>query len=288
MSSSLPHIGFGTWVDVEGGEDPVVMKGIVEGAIDCGYRFFDTGYEYKTEGFVLEAINNKKLARNEVYLSSKHQSPLSIEGIRSFMQQSKLDYYDLYLLHIPPKTLKKDEFKEDLLKKWTTLDEYHRKGIATNIGVSNFYKYHWDTLIDICEKNSLSLPRYNELEIHPVCQEKEYVTFLQENHVNLIAHTPLGNLACNLLFENESVKQVADELKCTPAQAVLASTMARGISVIPRSTNVVHMKENLDALKYISQISETHFNTLSSVDLNNNLVDIAIDAKEHNDQLFGT
>lgn len=257
------------------------MRGIVEEALTAGYRFFDTGYEYKTEEFVVEAIHNRA-TRKEVYLCSKHKSPLPVEELLSHMRQIKLDHYDLYLLHIPPNNKSKDEFREELLRKWTILDEYHRKEITTNIGVSNFYKYHWNTLADICEKHSLSPPRFNELEIHPVCQEREYVTFLQERNVNVIAHTPLGSLACSMIFEDESVKKVAAELNCTPSQATLATTMARGIYAIPRTTNVEHMRENLQALNYVSHIKENHLNTLSNLS-NANLVDLAIDAKDHND-----
>lgn len=50
-------LGFGTWVDVEGGADPSTMEAIVENAIGAGYRRFDTGHDYKTEEYVLRAIS---------------------------------------------------------------------------------------------------------------------------------------------------------------------------------------------------------------------------------------
>jgi diketogulonate reductase-like aldo/keto reductase len=52
-----PVIGFGTWVDVEGGADPTVMQGVVVEALKIGYRRFDTAHDYKTEEYVLKAIS---------------------------------------------------------------------------------------------------------------------------------------------------------------------------------------------------------------------------------------
>jgi len=50
-----------------------------------------------------------------------------------------------------------------------------------------------------------------------------------------------------LLLENAAVKVVARHAGCTPAQAVLAWGMGRGVSVIPKATHVSHIEENFES-----------------------------------------
>ena len=56
-----------------------------------------------------------------------------------------------------------------------------------------------------------------------------------------------------------TVLAVADKIGCTPAQAVLAWGIQRGTSVIPKTTRVARLRENLeskDILLSIEQMQE--------------------------------
>lgn len=41
-----------------------------------------------------------------------------------------------------------------------------------------------------------------------------------------------------MIFESEPIVEVAKSLQCDPSQAILATTMFRGIEVIPRATKL--------------------------------------------------
>jgi alcohol dehydrogenase (NADP+) len=49
------------------------------------------------------------------------------------------------------------------------------------------------------------------------------------------------------LFELDSVKSIAEKKDKTPAQILIAFSLNRGISVIPKSTNAGRIKQNLEA-----------------------------------------
>lgn len=77
MSMSL--IGYGTWVDRE---DPSIMKLATQNALEIGYRHFDTAFNYGTEPFVVESIIQSNIPREEIFLTSKSDSPPSIEQLK--------------------------------------------------------------------------------------------------------------------------------------------------------------------------------------------------------------
>jgi len=282
-SSSL--IGFGTWVDVEGGVDPATMEGIVASALECGYRRFDTAHDYRTEEFVLKAIN-KHSSRDQVHITSKSRSPPDADKVREILASTNNTHYDNFLLHTPPKTADKQEVERQLVSAWENINSYLRKDLTKNIGVSNFYQKHFDLLLDLCDKHKLSPPTTNQLEIHPLCQEREFVEYLlKEKKVHVTAHTPIGGLASSMIFESEPIVKLANSLQCTPSQAILATTIFRGIEVIPRATNVEHMKQNIQVLEYVGKVTSEHLDIIAESDMFTNMVDVALEAKEFNDQL---
>lgn len=283
-SSSSSLIGFGTWVDVEGGADPATMEGFVADAIACGYRRFDTAHDYQTEEHVLKAIN-KHSTRNEVHITSKSRTPPSADKVREILASTNNTHYDNFLLHIPPKVAKKEEVEQQLVREWETINTYQRRDITKHIGVSNFYKNQLDILLSLCEKHQLAPPTTNQLEIHPLCQEREYVDYLKDKKIHVTAHTPIGGLASSMIFEQESIAELAKTLQATPSQVILATTMYRGIEVIPRSTKSDRMKENLKAVDFVSKVTDEHLTLLANADMYTNMVDLALEAKEYNDQL---
>jgi len=284
MSSKL--IGFGTWVDIEGGGDPSSMQAIVTDAIHTGFRRFDTAHDYKTEPYVLNAVWTE-CGRENVHITSKSRSPPPVDQVREILSVSHNTHYDAFLLHIPPKTNNREEAEKELVRSWEIINEYQRKDITKHIGVSNFYRTHLDLLFSVCEKHHLTLPTINQLEIHPLCQERDYVKYLQDDRkIHVVAHTPIGGLACNMIFENEGIAEVAKRLGTEHlSQAILATTIFRGIEVIPRATKLEHMQQNFNSLQLVPKVTEDDLNVFSNIDMYTNMVDIALEAREFNDQL---
>ncbi|XP_014280508.2 aldo-keto reductase family 1 member B7 [Halyomorpha halys] len=101
----LPLIGLGTWQS-----SLEEIDAALNAAIEAGYRHFDTAYSYQNEtaiGISLEKMfNSEKIKREDLFIVTK--LPMignRAEDVEAFLKKSlenlKLDYVDLYLIHIP-------------------------------------------------------------------------------------------------------------------------------------------------------------------------------------------
>ena len=125
----MPLIGFGT-ARLEG--DECYMA--VSNAIKVGYRHFDTADMYNNEADVGKAIYDSKIPRNEFFITTKlyHKTntyELALEQINKSLENLKVDYIDLMLIHEP--------FIGDD-KVYNAIIEEYKKGRIKAIGVSNF------------------------------------------------------------------------------------------------------------------------------------------------------
>ncbi|KAJ2660375.1 hypothetical protein IWW48_002959 [Coemansia sp. RSA 1200] len=75
--------------------------------------------------------------------------------------------------------------------------------------------------------------------------EQELVEFCKDNNIVVTAYCPLGGYEVNVM-DDELLKRIADAHSCTPAQVALSWERARGIVVIPKSTNPICLKQNLE------------------------------------------
>lgn len=184
------------------------------------------------------------------------------------------------MLHHPPSVI-----RIQLLNFWIQMNNLLETGLVKAIGVSNFYYRQLEILLDLCEEYNLIKPCVNQIELHSANQNWKLVYFCQFNNIQVVAHTPLGGLAARYLLEAEIIQDIALEIGATPAQVVLASTMKRGIGVIPRSLNINRMKENLNSVNFISMITDQHLEMLRQLDSGYPMIISSITSFEMNNQL---
>uniref|UniRef100_A0A6C0J1H4 NADP-dependent oxidoreductase domain-containing protein n=1 Tax=viral metagenome TaxID=1070528 RepID=A0A6C0J1H4_9ZZZZ len=276
---SLPLIGFGTWVDLEGGETVQLIEPATKEALRVGYRHFDLALNYGTEPFVLSAVKDSKIARGQLFLTDKAHSIPSVERVQTLVEDGQIDYYDLFLLHSPPR-LTEPAFSQRLLEEWKNANKLLESGLVRRIGVSNFYQHQLERLLELCEEEGLVQPSANELEIHPFNQEYPLVNFCQAHQIAVISHSPLGGLASRFILQAPIIQQIAQELGSSPAQAVLAMTMSRNIAVIPRSITPARIQENFDSLQFVSKVTESQREALKSLDAMTPMTQTAYASKE--------
>ena len=279
---TMPLIGFGTWVDVHGGQNPSIMKLATQNALHVGYRHFDMAFNYGTEDFVVDSIIQSGISRDQIFLTNKSGFPPDIEILSSRLNQ--IGYYDLFLLHHPPLGLA-SEFKTTLTNYWIQMNNLLNSGLIKAIGVSNFYDRQLAILLDICREFNLVKPCVNQIELHPYNQNWDLGFYCQMNNIQVVAHTPLGGLAAGYILQSEIIKDIADEIGATPAQVVLASTLKRGIGVIPRSLKKERMIENLDSANFISSITDLHLELLRTLDANYPMVMLSSTSHSFNAEL---
>jgi len=230
--TKIPAIGFGTWQLADGAE----AHGAVENAIKSGYRLIDTAKIYGNEHSVGQAISQSGVDRDELFITTKlWPNDFGYEaGLAAFDKSLKLlnlKYLDLYLLHWPYKTERKEA--------WRALIEIHKQGRSKAVGVSNYMVEHLEQVL----KSDL-LPAVNQIEFHPFiyAKQKPVLEMCQKHGIIVEAYSPL-TVGRNI--NNPKITEVAGQIQKSNAQVILRWCIQHGTVPIPRSTNPDHIRENL-------------------------------------------
>lgn len=241
--TEVPQIGFGT-AGIRGSEG---TEAIVH-ALNSGYRYLDSAYNYENEATVGKAIKESGVERSEILVASKlpgryHQRKDALTAIEEGLYRSGLDYFDIYLIHWP------NPIQDHYLEAWQTLLEARDKGLIRHVGVSNFLPEHIDRLIaETGEK-----PVLNQIEQHPYFQQADQRAYHEKHGILTQSWSPLGRY--NTKFETPvaelpAITELAEKYDRTPAQIVLRWHIQLGSMPIPKSSTPKRQKENLDVFGF--------------------------------------
>ncbi len=229
----VPQLGLGVFQI-----PPDQVQGVVEPAIDVGYRHIDTAAAYVNEAGVGAALRASGLPRDEVVVTTKLRNgdqgyDSTLRACADSLDRLGLDHLDLYLIHWPnpeaglwPET-------------WRAFERLHEEGTVRAIGVSNFLPEH---LRELCRTASVP-PAVNQIELHPTHARGDLVALQAELGIAVESYSPLGQGADLALPE---ITALAEELGATPAQVVLRWHVQHGFVVIPKTTSRDRLVENLD------------------------------------------
>lgn len=234
-NTSIPQLGFGVFL-----VDPADTQRVVEDALAVGYRHIDTATGYHNEAEVGAALRASGIPRDEVFITTKlsnddHRSR-DVEGaFARSLDALGIDSIDLYLVHWPMP--KNDTFVET----WRTLETFSADGRAKAIGVSNFQIEHLERLLGETD----IVPAVNQVELHPIFQQRELRAFHAEHGIHTEAWGPLGQGKYDL-FGLPAIQAAAHAHDVTPARVVLRWHIQTGNIVIPKSNSRQRMAENFD------------------------------------------
>lgn len=128
---------------------------------------------------------------------------------------------------------------------WRALEELYEEGKIRAIGVSNFYP---DRLVDICSFARIK-PMVNQVETHPFNQQVEAKKWMDKYGVRIEAWAPFGEGRGDM-FTNPVLTEIGAKYGKTTAQVILRWHLQRGVIVIPKSTHVERMEENLNVFDF--------------------------------------
>jgi len=284
----MPAIGHGTWSGTTPEENQSALPWLLS-ALESGFRHFDTAYGYGTEGVVGQAIRESGIPRSEIFVTTKlpnHHHSCVVKSLDESLERFGCDYFDLYLIHFPqsfpPKDIEGDCQRPDgswetvehptVNETWAQMEAVLKTGKVRAIGVSNFSV---KTLTRLLETATI-IPAVDEVEMHPHLNQKALKEFCDTKGIVMTAYSPTGYAPVR---EDPAVIKIAESHKVSPAQVSLAWHVQRGTSAIPKSSNIVHQKANLNLPTLTSQEMEA----LNSLDRNTHLCQ----TPGPKDQVFG-
>jgi methylglyoxal/glyoxal reductase len=226
---NMPGFGLGVFKVADG--DLVVNA--VKSALRTGYRSIDTAAIYANEEGVGRAIRESGLPRDGIFVTSKVWNAdqgydSTLHAFETSLKKLGMDYLDLYLIHWP--------VKAKYLDTWRALLKLYNEKRVRAIGVSNFPISHLKNILEISDV----IPAVNQVELHPLLNQKELRDFCKGVSIQVEAWSPImkGNLELPLLME------LSQKYGKTPAQVVLRWHIQHDVVVIPKSVHEHRIREN--------------------------------------------
>jgi diketogulonate reductase-like aldo/keto reductase len=230
----IPSIGLGTWTL----KDQACAE-IVTTALASGYRHLDTARMYENEAAVGEGLRASKVARNDVFVTTKVWTDDIADGdlqrsAEASLKRLGLDQVDLLLIHWPNAAI-------PLKGSIKALCETKRRGLTRHIGVSNFTTALLHEAVALTSEPIAA----NQCEYHPHLDSSKVIAACKKHGVAFVSYCPLGRGSIGGVIDEPVVKAIAARVKRTPAQVTLRWHVQQGLVAIPRSANKQRVAENL-------------------------------------------
>ena len=233
----IPQLGFGVFLIKDNEE---AERCCLE-AFKLGYRHIDTAHVYGNEKGVGEAIRKSGIPRDQIFLTSKIWQNECGEGVTEkaidrMLKRLKLDYIDLLLIHWTV---------GDYCGAWKDMEKAVEAGKLKSIGLSNFKKKYLDDILKIAK----IMPVVNQVECHPYDPCDDLRVELDKIHCYIEAWSPIGRGNKELLSEPLFV-ELGKKYNKTVPQIILRWHIEKGNIIFPKSTNPVHIKENMEIFDF--------------------------------------
>jgi len=265
----LPPIGFGCSRYRDG--EYVDRRDSIERALDAGYRLLDAAELYGNEARIGEILSAPgSPARESLFLANKVWNTNHAhvaEACETTLDELGVDALDCYLLHwpeawaytgplrrlaeLPVEKQERLTFPEEdggeratadvaLAETWRRMEALYDRGLTASLGVCNVDRETLAALVDAARVP----PAVVQVESHPYRPRTDLVDWCHDRGIRVVAHSPLSAPG---LLDEPVVREVAAEMGVSPAAAVLAWNVERGVVPIPSSTDPDHVVENLAA-----------------------------------------
>ena len=285
----MPAVGLGTF-----GSDHVSASQVAEavkGAAEVGYRHFDCASVYGNEaeiGASIEAILESGVKRAELWITSKlwndmHGEEDVIASCRKSLEDLRLNYLDLYLVHWPFPNFHapgcdgssrspdaKPYIHENYMKTWRAMERLVEMGLVRQIGSSNMTIPKLKLLL----RDARIKPAVNEMELHPHFQQPEFFRFVVENGIQPVGYCPLGSPGRperdrtpedTAPTEDPVIVKIAQRHGVNPAAVCIKWAVQRGETPIPFSVH--HYRANLECVTS-DPLTEEEMREIASLDRN--------------------
>lgn len=255
--AKMPLEGFGVFQIPDAKE----CERSVYDAIRTGYRLLDTAAAYGNEEAlgkaVKRAVEDGLTTREELFITTKvwvqdeKNEETAYEAVKTSLAKLDLEYVDLVLLH---------QALGDYFAAYRGITKAYREGLTKAVGVSNFFPF---VLANFCETAEV-IPAVNQVELHPFFTQEDAVALMKEYGVVPQAWGPLAE-GKHGIFTDPDLTAIGEKYGKSAAQTVLRWNVQRGVSVLPKSTHVERMEQNMDIWDF--ELTEEEMKKIGGKDL---------------------
>ena len=249
--NKIPQFGLGVF-QISG--DEKTKEACLE-AFKLGYRHVDTAHAYQNERGVGQAVKESGLPREEIWITTKlwpseYGEGRTAKAIDKMLERLQTDYIDLLLLH--------QQFG-DYLGAWKDMEKAVAESKVKSIGLSNFESERLEEVLAAATIH----PSVLQVECHPYYQQNDLKKRIAPYNTVIESWYPLGHGDAALIEEPVFTK-LAEKYGKTNAQIILRWHIQEGIIVFPKSSNPVHIKENIDIFDF--ELTEEEMNEIRQLD----------------------
>jgi diketogulonate reductase-like aldo/keto reductase len=238
----MPVLGLGTWRMGENARRRPAELDALKYGLDLGYPMIDTAEMYG-DGGAEEIVGDALAGRatrpfivSKVYPHNASRAG-TIAACERSLKRMRIERIDLYLLH-----WRGGARIEETFEAFHTLRSAGKIG---DFGVSNFDLEDMEDAA--CLDRGLSGTNQVLYCLSRRGPEFDLLPWMRKRSIPLMAYSPLDQGA---LPRKAALRQIADEVGCTPAQLALAWLFAQpGVVTIPKSASRERVKENFAALE---------------------------------------
>jgi diketogulonate reductase-like aldo/keto reductase len=224
--NEMPTLGLGVWQVPNGPE----CENAVRWALELGYRHIDTAQAYGNEESVGKALRESGVPREEVFITTKFY-PAKKDPAREAegsLRRLGVDQVDLYIIHWP---------QGGPTWAWPGMEQARDRGHARSIGISNFSVQEVDQVLAV----ATTAPVVNQAQFSAFEYRRGLLEACEQRGLALIGYSSLGT---GSHLGDQTVREVAERARRTPAQVLLRWCLQRDVLVIPKSTHQERIEEN--------------------------------------------
>ncbi|WP_066387583.1 aldo/keto reductase [Helicobacter himalayensis] len=232
----MPLIGLGTYA-LTGS----LGVGIVKEAARLGYRLFDTAQMYNNEREVAQGLRESGVAREKLFIMTKISNDMGYDETKRHIDRTlaemKLEYLDLLLLH--------RNFSSTSAM-YRAMEDFYTQGKLKALGISNFREKAYLDFIKTCK----IVPAVNQMETHIFLQHSAYQKLMRENGGCALQSWSPFDSGRKGFFTNETLMKIAKKHNKSVAQVALRWLTQRDVVVIPKTSKIERLKENLNIFDF--------------------------------------
>lgn len=261
----IPQLGLGVYM-IQGNEN--TKKACLE-AIKLGYRHIDTAHAYQNERGVGEAIKESGIKRKDIWVTSKlwpseYGEGKTFNAINKMLDRLGMEYIDLLLLH--------QQFG-DYIGAWKDMEKALQQNKVRAIGLSNFEAERLDEVLSIANVK----PAVIQVECHPYYQQDKLREKMKKYGTVIESWYPIGH-GDSVLLNEDLFKILAKKYNKSTAQIILRWHIQEGNIVFPKTTNIEHMKENIDIFDFT--LTKEEMEKIKNLDKNTRYFNMSIEEQE--------